>query len=66
MDIHKYYSKNRIQGVDTMKKRIIAVLGILAVLSSILLAGCSESGSESKTKKETIGIIVNSSVKSRQ
>ena len=38
-----------------MKKRIIAVLGILAVLSSILLVGCSESGSE--TKKETIGII---------
>ncbi|MBQ3286046.1 MAG: hypothetical protein IJH40_10475, partial [Ruminococcus sp.] len=38
-----------------MKKRIIAVLGILAVLSSILLAGCSENGSE--TKKETIGII---------
>ena len=40
-----------------MKKRIIAVLGILVVLSGILLVGCSESGSESKTKEETIGII---------
>ena len=40
-----------------MKKRIIAVLGILAVLSTILLVGCSDSGSESKTKEETIGII---------
>jgi adenosylhomocysteine nucleosidase len=38
-----------------LKKRIIAALGILAVLSSILLVGCAESGSESK--KDTIGII---------
>lgn len=38
-----------------MKKRIVAVLGILAVLLSVLLVGCSESGSQ--TKKETIGII---------
>ena len=40
-----------------MKKRIIAILGILAILSSILLVGCSESESESETKKEAIGII---------
>ena len=40
-----------------MKKRIIAILGILTVLSSILLVGCSESGSETEPKKETIGII---------
>ena len=40
-----------------MKKRLIGVLVILAVLSTILLVGCSESGSESKTEKETIGII---------
>ena len=38
-----------------MKKRIIAVLGILTVLSSILLVGCS--GGVSQSKKETIGII---------
>ena len=38
-----------------MKKRIIAVLGILAILSSVLLAGCSKS--ESETVKERIGII---------
>ena len=40
-----------------MKKRMIAVLGILAVLSGILLVGCSGSGSEPEAKKETIGII---------
>ena len=38
-----------------MKKRIIASFGILAVVSSILLAGCSKS--ESETVKEKIGNI---------
>ena len=38
-----------------MKKRIIAILGILAILSSVLLVGCSKSESEPKTDK--IGII---------
>lgn len=38
-----------------MKKRMIAILGILVILSSILLVGCSKS--ESKTEKEIIGII---------
>ena len=38
-----------------MKKRILAVLGILAILSSVLLAGCSKS--ETEAVKERIGII---------
>ena len=38
-----------------MKKRIIAILGILAILSCVMFVGCS--GSESDTGKERIGII---------
>lgn len=38
-----------------MKKRIIATLGILTVISSVLLVGCSERKGEEK--KEKIGII---------
>ena len=40
-----------------MKKRILAVIGVLAVLFSVLLVGCSKSESGTDTVKETIGII---------
>ena len=37
-----------------MKKRSIAVIGILLILSGVLLAGCSKSDTQNK---EIIGII---------
>ena len=40
-----------------MKKRILTAFCVLAVLLSLLMAGCSESGSETEKKTDTIGII---------
>ena len=46
-----------------MKKRVLAIIGILTIISAIFLSGCFQSGSETgaeaskETVTETIGII---------
>ena len=42
---------------DTMKKKLIAVIGIVLILASVVLAGCAKNETNNSQAKEVIGII---------